>query len=39
MFLLGRSSGDAKVTVARVVEGAQPYEAFKTAIDEILAGK
>jgi len=39
MFLLGRSSGDSKVTVARVVEGAQPYEAFKTAIDEILAGK
>jgi protein-disulfide isomerase len=39
MFLLGRSSGDSKITVARVVEGAQPYEAFKTAVDEILAGK
>jgi protein-disulfide isomerase len=39
MFLLGRTSGDSKVTVARVVEGAQPYEAFKMAVDEILAGK
>jgi hypothetical protein len=25
--------------VARVVEGAQPYEEFKKAVDEILAGK
>jgi len=39
MFLLGRTSGDSKITVARVVEGAQPYEAFKMAVDEILAGK
>jgi protein-disulfide isomerase len=39
MFLLGRSSGNSKITVARVIEGAQPYEAFKTAVDEILAGK
>jgi protein-disulfide isomerase len=39
MFLLGRASGDSKVTVARVVEGAQPYEEFKKAVDEILAGK
>ena len=39
MFLLGRTSRDSKITVARVVEGAQPYEAFKMAVDEILAGK
>lgn len=39
MFLLGRTAGDSKVTVAKVVEGAQPYEAFKMAVDEILAGK
>jgi protein-disulfide isomerase len=39
MFLLGRTSGDSKVTVARVVEGAQPYEEFKKAVDEVLAGR
>jgi protein-disulfide isomerase len=39
MFLLGRSSGGSKITVAKVIEGAQPYEAFKMAVDEALAGK
>src|SRR4051812_31206175 len=29
MFLLGRSSGGSKITIAKVIEGAQPYEAFK----------
>ena len=39
MFLLGRTAKDSKVTVLKVIEGAQPYEAFKMATDEILAGK
>ena len=40
MFLLGeRPSKDSKVTIAKVIEGAQPYEAFKMAVDEVLAGK
>jgi protein-disulfide isomerase len=39
MFLLGRTSPDNKVTVARVIEGAQPYDAFKMAADEVLKGK
>ena len=38
MFLVGRSSGNS-VTVAKVIEGAQPYEAFKMAVDEVIAGK
>jgi protein-disulfide isomerase len=39
MFLLGKTSSDSKVTIAKVIEGAQPYEAFKMAVDEALAGK
>ena len=39
MFLLGKTSKDSKVTIAKVIEGAQPYEAFKMAVDEVLAGK
>ena len=38
MFLIGRASGDT-LTVARVVEGAQPFEAFKMAVDQVLGGK
>ena len=38
MFLVGRNTGD-KITVAKVIEGAQPFEAFKAAVDEIAAGK
>jgi protein-disulfide isomerase len=39
MFLIGRSAKDSKVTVEKVIEGAQPFEAFKMAADEILAGR
>jgi protein-disulfide isomerase len=40
MFLIGKTpSGSAPMTIARVIEGAQPYEAFKMAVDEIAAGK
>ena len=39
MFLLGRTQPDGKLVVARVIEGAQPFEAFKMAVDEVLAGK
>lgn len=39
MFLLGKTSPDSKITIAKVIEGAQPYEAFKMAADEVLAGK
>ena len=40
MFLIGRTpSGSESMTVAKVVEGAQPYDAFRTAIDEVAAGK
>jgi protein-disulfide isomerase len=40
MFLIGRTpSGSEPFTIARVIEGAQPYEAFKAAIDDIAAGK
>ena len=38
MFFVARTSGD-KVTIAKVVEGAQPFEAFKTAVDEVEKGK
>jgi protein-disulfide isomerase len=39
-FLIGRTSaGGAPVTVVKVVEGAQPYEVFKKALDEVLASK
>ena len=39
IFLIGRTAADNKMTVARVVEGAQPYEAFKAAVDQVLAAK
>jgi protein-disulfide isomerase len=39
MFLLGKTPKDSKLTIAKVIEGAQPYEAFKMAVDEVLAGK
>ena len=39
MFLVGRTSPDSKLTVAKVIEGAQPFEAFKTAVDEMLGAK
>ncbi len=40
MFLIGRTeAGGNAVSVQRVVEGAQPYEAFKAAIDAVAAGK
>ena len=40
MFLVGRTpSGSQPMTVAKVIEGAQPFEAFRAAIDEIAKGK
>jgi protein-disulfide isomerase len=36
MFLLGRTASDSKVKVERIIEGAQPYDAFKMAVDELL---
>jgi protein-disulfide isomerase len=40
MFLIGRTeAGGNAVRIQKVVEGAQPFEAFKTAIDEVAAGK
>jgi protein-disulfide isomerase len=40
MFLVGRTpSGSQPMTVARIIEGAQPYEAFRTVIDEVAKGK
>jgi len=38
MFFVGRNTGD-KVTIAKVVEGAQPFEAFQSAVDEVVKGK
>jgi protein-disulfide isomerase len=39
-FLIGRTpAGGGPITVAKVVEGAQPFAAFKTALDEVLAAK
>ena len=38
MFFVARTSGD-KVTIAKIVEGAQPFEAFKTAVEEVSKGK
>jgi protein-disulfide isomerase len=39
-FLIGRTpaAGQA-VSVRKVIEGAQPFAAFKTALDEVLSGK
>jgi protein-disulfide isomerase len=40
MFLVGKTpSGSQPMTVARVIEGAQPYEVFKKTIDEVAASK
>jgi protein-disulfide isomerase len=40
MFLIGKTpSGSQPMTVSKVIEGAQPYEVFKRAIDEVAAGK
>jgi len=40
MFLIGPTTpGSATVTVQKIVEGAQPFEAFQKAIDEVAAGK
>ena len=39
-FLIGRTTpGGGPIKVAKFVEGAQPYSAFKAAIDEVLAQK
>jgi protein-disulfide isomerase len=39
MFLIGRTGPDGtSVTVQKTIEGAQPYQAFKAAIDEVLNG-
>ena len=36
MFLIGRTpAGSEPFTVAKVIEGAQPYDAFKAAIDDV----
>lgn len=37
MFLIGTPSGSGAVKVRKVIEGAQPFTAFKTAIDALLA--
>jgi predicted DsbA family dithiol-disulfide isomerase len=40
MFLVGRTpSGSEPMTIAKIIEGAQPFEAFKAAIEELEAGK
>ena len=39
MFLLGTTTSGSQVKVQKTVEGAQPYSAFKTAIDTLLAQK
>jgi protein-disulfide isomerase len=40
MFLVGRTpAGSQPMTVAKVIEGAQSYGAFKAAIDEVAAAK
>jgi predicted DsbA family dithiol-disulfide isomerase len=40
MFLIGTTpSGPQTVKVQKTVEGAQPYSAFKAAIDAVLAEK
>ena len=38
MFFVARNTG-GKVTISKVVEGAQPFEAFKSAVDEVASGK
>ena len=39
MFLIGTAAGGSQVKVHKTVEGAQPYAAFKAAIDPLLSGK
>ena len=40
MFLIGRTAeGGQAVTIQKAIEGAQPYEVFRAAIDEVSAGK
>jgi protein-disulfide isomerase len=39
-FLIGRTPANGgPIKVSKLVEGAQPYSAFKAALDEVLAGK
>ena len=39
-FLVGRTpSGNAPMKVSKIIEGAQPYESFQKAIDQVLAEK
>jgi protein-disulfide isomerase len=38
-FLLARTTAGPNLTIAKVIEGAQPYETFKMAIDELAAKK
>jgi protein-disulfide isomerase len=39
-FLIGRTpAGNAPMTIAKIVEGAQPYSAFQAAIEQVLASK
>lgn len=39
MFLIGRTSpGGQSMTILKTIEGAQPYEAFRTAINGVLDG-
>lgn len=38
-FLLGFVEGNGKVKAVKMVKGAQPYPAFKAAIDELLSSK
>jgi protein-disulfide isomerase len=35
MFFVGKSNGTDKITIAKVIEGAQPFQAFKEAVDEL----
>lgn len=35
MFLVGKTSPDGKIKVAKLIEGAQPFEAFKGTLDEL----
>ena len=40
MFFVGRTpSGSEPMKIAHVIEGAQPFDAFKAAIDDVAAGK
>ena len=40
MFLVGKTpTGSQEMKVAKIIEGAQPFEAFKVVIDEVTKGK